>query len=417
MRYRRKCAQDLVSPEPAARPHEDSRSRQGLTTDGSVGGIRSVLSSNLFWLRTGLLCFAALLAGGCQTASYYSQAIHGQCQIGSRQRPIKKLLADATTSDRLKRQLALVLELRAFAAAQLGLPANGHYLKYADLERPFAVWNVYAAPEFSVEAKSWWYPVVGRLEYQGYFKEGRARRYAEKLAQRGYDVYVGGVQAYSTLGWFRDPVLNTFIYDSEPELAELLFHELAHQRVFAAGDTDFNEAFATAVAEEGVRRWLQSRTDPARYQAFLANQRLEEQRAQLALRARAELEKLYATAAAQAKALADANPKDSDSTDSKEELRQQKQRLLEKLRADCQSLEQHRDYRADPVDWRAVTLNNAFLNSVDTYYRFLPAFRRLLEQQQGDLAGFYQEVRALAKLKKEARHRRLEASAVCWTSP
>jgi predicted aminopeptidase len=136
------------------------------------------------------------------------------------------------------------------------------------LGRRYALWNVYAAPEFSLEAKSWWYPVVGRLKYRGYFSEARARRLAAQLAKKGYDVHVGGVAAYSTLGWFRDPVLNTFIDYDEADLAELIFHELTHQRVFIAGDTEFNEALATTVAEEGARRWLVSRHDRELVRAY-----------------------------------------------------------------------------------------------------------------------------------------------------
>lgn len=204
-------------------------------------------------LGLGLL-LGALLETGCQTAGYVSQVIRGQHQIWKRQEPIDTLLASEETSPALKHQLALVLQLRRFAEHELKLPANGHYLRYADLQRRFVVWNVYAAPEFSLTPKSWWYPVVGSLDYRGYFSEEKARAHAAELRARGFDTYVGGVTAYSTLGWFRDPVLNTFIHEPEADLADLLFHELAHQRLFIPGDTEFNEAFATAVAEEGTRR-------------------------------------------------------------------------------------------------------------------------------------------------------------------
>src|SRR6267142_5919651 len=169
---------------------------------------------------------------GCQTVGYYAQAISGQCQVWNRARSIEALLEDPVVTEPLKQRLRLVLEVRAFAEKELHLPANGHYLRYADRGRRFAVWNVHAAPEFSLTPKSWWYPVVGRLNYRGYFSEDRARRYAARLAKQGFDVYIGEVAAYSTLGWFRDPVLNTFIHQNETDLVELLFHELAHQRLF-----------------------------------------------------------------------------------------------------------------------------------------------------------------------------------------
>src|SRR5262249_41168412 len=153
-----------------------------------------------------------------------------------------------------------------------------------------------AAPELSVEPKRWWYPIVGRLKYRGYFSQAEAERYAKKLEGEGYDVFVGGVEAYSTLGWFRDPVLNTFIFDDETELAELLFHELAHQRVFARGDTDFNEAFATAVAEEGLRRWLQARNNAQALEKERTERERKEQFVKLVSKARENLQEIYGEA-------------------------------------------------------------------------------------------------------------------------
>ena len=252
--------------------------------------------------RPGVRCYVCLAAGlllvltGCHSLGYYSQAIRGHFQIVNRTRPIEDVLADPNAPAALKEKLQLVLKLRKFAEKELTLPANGHYLRYRDIGRRFAVWNVYAAPEFSLEAKTWWYPVVGGLKYQGYFAEDKAQRYAAKLEKKGYDVYIGGVQAYSTLGWFRDPVLNTFIHDSEAELADLLFHELAHQRLFVAGDTDFNEAFATAVAQEGVRRWLTTTNSRSALVEYEEELRRKEQFVALVSTARAELESLYAKA-------------------------------------------------------------------------------------------------------------------------
>ena len=170
----------------------------------------------------------------------------------------------------LKARFDLLDKLRAFAKNELKLPMDGHYQRYVDVHRPYVVWNVEAAPEFSMEAKTWWYPVVGRQEYRGYFSQSGATNCAERLKKGGFDVFVGGSQAYSTLGWFKDPVLNTFIFEPEPDLAEIIFHELGHQRVFARGDTDFNEAFATTVGQEGARRWLRARGDNASCEQYLA---------------------------------------------------------------------------------------------------------------------------------------------------
>src|SRR5438132_1661342 len=194
------------------------------------------------WVLAAALLLVVAAVCGCQTVSFYKQAIAGQYELFAHQQSIEKLTAAPATPSPLKEKLRFVQDLRVFAKQELMLPVDGHYRKYVDVHRPYVVWNVEAAPEFSLEPKSWWYPLVGRLDYRGYFSKKAAQKYADWLRHKDYDVYLGGVEAYSTLGWFKDPLLNTFIYDGEPELAELLFHELAHKRVFANGDTDFNEA-------------------------------------------------------------------------------------------------------------------------------------------------------------------------------
>ena len=180
-----------------------------------------------------IMAFVLIVFGlsGCETFRFYRQAIKGQYQLIAGQRPIDKLAANSNTEPRLRKQLQLVQELRGFAERELKLPVDNHYRKYVDVHRPYVVWNVEAAPEFSMEPKSWWYPLVGRLEYRGYFSERAAQRYGDTLRKKGYDVYIGGASAYSTLGWFKDPVLNTFVFDPESDLAETIFHELGHQRV------------------------------------------------------------------------------------------------------------------------------------------------------------------------------------------
>ena len=236
------------------------------------------------WVLAPALLLAVLAMSGCRTLSFYGQAIKGQYQIVAHQQKLQKVLADSQTPAPLKAKLELVQHLRAFAKQQLQLPVDGHYEKYADVHRPFVVWNVEAAPEFSLEPKSWWYPFVGSLDYRGYFSKEGAQKYGDWLQTRGYDVHVGGVTAYSTLGWFKDPVLNTFIFDPEPDLAETLFHELGHQRVFASGDTDFNEAFATTVGQEGARRWFRAKGDQAALEKYLAEVRRTTQFARLIAR-------------------------------------------------------------------------------------------------------------------------------------
>ncbi len=353
------------------------------------------------WLLATILVLAALALSGCQTLSYYGQAIKGHYQIVAQQNRIEKLLADPQTSALLRAKLQLVQGMRVFAARDLKLPVDGHYEKYADVQRRFVVWNVEAAPEFSLEARTWWYPFVGSLEYQGYFSERGAKRYAARLRKKGYDVCVGGVEAYSTLGWFRDPVLNTFIFNDEPDLAETIFHELAHQRVFASGDTDFNEAFATTVGQEGARRWLRAKGDQAGSERYEARVLRTRQFARLVAGTREQLQALYGdvrTAQGNLKATGKARATPPD------QLRRQKRQLLELLQEEYQNLKAEQwggDTEYD--DWFARELNNAKLNSVAAYYDLVPAFEHLLTQEGGDLERFYQAVRKLARHPKSKR--------------
>jgi predicted aminopeptidase len=341
---------------------------------------------------------------GCQSLSYYGQAIKGQYQVVAHRERVDKLLADPQTPARLKEKLDLVQRLRTFAAKDLRLPVDGQYEKYTDLHRPFAVWNVEAAPEFSLEPKSWWYPFVGSLDYRGYFSKQGARDYAARLEKKGYDVYVGGVTTYSTLGWFKDPILNTFIFESESDLAETIFHELGHARVFASGDTDFNEAFATTVGQEGARRWLRAKGDPTAYEHYLAELRRTEQFAKLIRTTRERLAALYGDerteeggfkAGKKPRALRD------------EQLRMDKQQLIERLRQEYSQRKMEWGGATDYDTWFAARINNAQLNSVAAYYDLVPGFERLLAQNGGDLEKFYDAAHRLAHEHKRERDRSL----------
>ena len=343
---------------------------------------------------------------GCQTLSYYGQAIKGQYQIVAHQTRIEKLLADPQTPAPLKAKLQLVQNLRSFAEKDLKLPVDGHYQKYTDVHRPFVVWNVEAAPEFSLEPKTWWYPLVGSLDYRGYFAEASARHYAARLEHKGYDVYVGGVEAYSTLGWFKDPVLNTFISNPESELAETIFHELGHQRVFASGDTDFNEAFATTVGQEGARRWLRAKGDQAALAKYLGELRRTAQFARLIATTRGRLEALYG----------DQRTPDGQIKASRkrgalapEQLRQRKQQILSQLQQEYALLKAQWGGNTDYDSWFAGPVNNAQLNSVADYYDLVPGFEHLLAQNGGDLEKFYQAADQLAGEPKAKREQRLRA--------
>jgi len=271
------------------------------------------------------------------------------------------------------------------------------------LHRPFVVWNVEAAREFSLEPKTWWYPMVGSLAYRGYFSKEGARRYAERFRKSGYDVFVGGVEAYSTLGWFKDPLLNTFIFNPDAELAETLFHELAHQQVFARGDTDFNEAFATTVGQEGARRWLRSKRSAADYAAYAAQLERTRQFVHLIMGARLKLEQLYGdTRDEDGKIKAAKKPPRSS-----EEMRRGKQQIMAQLQEDYKMVKAQWGGDGEYDDWFARPLNNAQLNSVAAYYDLVPAFERLLQINNGDLEKFYEAAEQLAKLSKKDRQQQL----------
>jgi predicted aminopeptidase len=351
-------------------------------------------------LRPALLLMTALLSG-CSTLGYYSQAIGGQLDILARTRPISELLADTPADDpqataaplapELKARLATVLKVRAFATEALALPDNGSYSVYADLGRPMVAWNVIATPEFSLTPREWCYPFAGCVPYRGYFARARAERFAAELRRERLDVRVAGVAAYSTLGWFRDPVLNTHLRHDDAELAALIFHELAHQIVYVPGDAVFNESFATTVEIEGLRRWLVAHGDPAAFESHHAARRRHAEFVALVLDTRAQLVAVYAA------------------PDGDEAKRAAKRRQFEALRADYAHLKERwgGDDRYD--HWFAQDLNNAHLVTVGLYHQHVPAFQALLAEVHEDLPAFYRAVRALSRLSESARQSRLAA--------
>jgi len=313
-----------------------------------------------------------LLASGCESMGYYASAIGGHFNVLLAAQPVDTWLADPATPLELKERLELARRIREFASRGLGLPENGSYSSYADLRRRYVVWNVYAAPVFSIEAKRECFPFTGCVSYRGFFSEQEARRYAERLRARGNDVYVGGVPAYSTLGWFDDPLLSTFIRYPEAQLARLLFHELAHQVAYARDDTTFNESFAVVVEEEGVRRWLEAEGRTADLAAFRGAQAKKREFAARIEAARTRLAAIYA---------ADA-PAD-------EKLRL-KAGEFARLRAQYGTI-----VPAEP--------NNAFLVSISVYTQLVPEFERLLAEKGGNLPEFYAEVRSLASMERSSR--------------
>lgn len=340
--------------------------------------------------RFSVMVLLAPLLGGCANLGYYWQSVGGQMEIWKKEQPIAMLLADPTLSPDLKHRLENVLRMREFASRELKLPDNGSYRKYADLKRSYVLWNVFVAPEFSVKPKEWCFVIAGCVNYRGYFSESVAQVFANNLRREGDDVFVAGIPAYSTLGWFDDPVLNTFIYFPETEVARLIFHELAHQAVYVKDDSMFNESFAGTVEEEGVSRWLVENGSVEQRAAFDAAQQRKRDFVQLVLKYRSRLDGLYRSAISDA------------------EKRESKRQIFSGLRQEYTQLKAAWGGFSGYDRWFAQDMNNAHLASVAAYTQLVPAFNRLLAGQDGNLARFYQEVKEIAKLPKAERLARLE---------
>jgi predicted aminopeptidase len=307
---------------------------------------------------------AMLLLTGCGI-SYYAQAARGQFAVMRARQPIERLVAAPATDGSLKAQLLRARRIRDFASTALGLPDNAAYRSYADIGRRYVVWNVVAAPEFSIEPRQWCFPIVGCIAYRGYFREQAARDFAAGLKEEGDDVFVGGVPAYSTLGRIADPLLSTVTGYDELDLAGLVFHELAHQLVWKPGDSAFNEAFATAVEEEGVARYAAVHADAATLAEWRIRRQMRVEVTALFIAARADLASLYRQRIAP------------------EAMRTRKAERIARLREDVRAIEQRHGRRSGYASWFDAGLNNAHLASVATYYDKVPHFERLLREGCG----------------------------------
>jgi predicted aminopeptidase len=340
-------------------------------------------------VRTLALMLLCAPASGC----YVIQAASGQWEVMRRSRPIEQVLADPQTPAATLRGLELTVAARSFAETELGLPDSRSYRKYADLGRPFVVWNVVATPEFSVEPRRWCFPVAGCVAYRGYFKESSARSHALKLSSRGDDVSVGGVPTYSTLGHLADPVFNAMLGWRDTRLVATIFHELAHEQLYVPGDSEFNEAFASVVEEEGLRRWLHALGRDADLESFEVAARREAQFAELLRQTRRQLKQLYDTE------LSDA------------EKRVEKQREFGRLQYRYELLRASWDGHPGYDGFFGRALNNAHLASVATYHDCVPGLRLELERA-GSMKRFYERAAELAALSGRERRK-----AVCKAAP
>ncbi|MEJ2515893.1 MAG: aminopeptidase [Gammaproteobacteria bacterium] len=343
-------------------------------------------------IRATCLVLSACLLAGCGGFAYYAQAVRGHLDLMSRRVPIGEVIADPQTPAAVRQRLEVARQARQFAVEELGLPDNGSYTRYVALERSAAVWNVFAAPRFSLEAKRWCFPVAGCVVYRGYFDEADARAYAAGLAEAGWDTWVGGATAYSTLGRFEDPVLSTMMAWGEVQLAATLFHELAHQRLYVEDDSAFNEAFATVVEQEGLRRWLAAPGRQEEAAAWRRRQAFISEFQALLDATRGRLAELYASG----------RPPEA--------MAAGKQAAFEQLEADYRQLRARWNWSGYDR-WFDAPLNNARLIPSATYRGLVPAFEALLSASGGDLPVFFQRCRELAELDQEVRGNRLRALA------
>ena len=337
-------------------------------------------------VKATLLVLLSIALVSCETVDYYSQAARGQLTIVFGREDIQQLLKEEQDlPDELVEKFAKVMDIREFAEIELGLPVGGNYSSYVDIEREHVVWNVFAAPEFSVDPVNWCYPIAGCVAYRGYFSEQSALSYSAKLGENGFDVYIGGVDAYSTLGWFEDSLLSTVLNRADYQLAGLLFHELAHQLVYLPGDTTFNESFATAVEREGVRRWLTKSNKDSNIDAALLDYDRQQQFVDLVTDYRDRFESLYQLEI------------------NVSSMRSQKLQLQQTLREEYAALKQQWQGYEGYDGWFSRSLNNAQLSTVASYNDLLPFFAVVFEQSNHNFSAFYAEVSRIADLPEQER--------------
>ena len=351
-------------------------------------------------MQRALLLLSVLLMAvgvtGCTTLSYYAQSLKGHAQIMTSRQSVGKLAKDPATPEALREKMAAAIAIRQFASDELALPDNNSYRSYVDIGRDAVTWAVFAAPEFSLTPKTWCFPVFGCVPYRGYFSNQAAIDAARALQQQGFDVYVSDITAYSTLGWSSDPLLSTMFAQDETYLASLVFHELAHQRLYVANDSEFNEAFAVAVETTGVRKWLRAKGDLAGLRRFEADRKRRADFVELVSQARVELQQVYMRHGSVA------------------------QRQAAKVAAIDSLRKRYRRMRdgqwggyARYDAWFAAPINNAKLAASAVYSEQVPAFMRLFDLCSADYPRFYASVRRIGSLEKGRRAQALKAANSC----
>lgn len=345
-------------------------------------------------VRRFFCCLGLVVVSGCSTVHYYGQLVKGHLAIIRAREPIDHVINDSQRDPRLRQQLTLALDARRFASAALYLPDNRSYRLYSDIDRPYVVWNVFATPELSLSPILHCFPVAGCVAYRGYYREADALAAAERQRAAGQDVYVAGVQAYSTLGWFADPILSSMLQWDEDRLAGVIFHELAHQKLYIRDDTVFNESFASFVEQQGLAQWraLQNRSDDD-----ATARRRQRQFVALIMASRQRLQDLYAGPL------------------SDQAKREAKAAEFERLREEYDALvAQHWQGVSLYAQWMDTPFNNAKLLPFGLYDQWVPAFAALFRQVGGNWPAFYARARRLGELSNDQRQARLQAMAKDW---
>lgn len=352
--------------------------------------------------QTSCKCIALIavisLLSGCTAVSYYSQIVSGHMRIVMGKRPVAEIVSDESVNDSIKHRIQVAETARQFAIEQLGLPDNKSYTSFYDTGKNYVTWNVVAAEEFSFNARTWCFPIAGCVSYRGYYAEEDAQSYAEELAGEGLDVAVNGATAYSTLGWFKDPLLNTMLARSEPAIASLLFHELAHQQLYVGDDSKFNESFASFVEKEGLKLWQKNQQQNGSQTKFTsmteelaARQQRQTDFIALLRGTRDDLEELYELSI------------ESD------EMRKRKKARFDQLLTEYEALKASWGGYTGYDGWFARDLNNARLVSVATYNDYIPAFAVLFEESGSSFENFYIAAKELSELPSDQRTKEMES--------
>ena len=347
--------------------------------------------------RLVLALMALAFLNGCSNFGYYTQAVFGQMELLSARRGLADVVSDKSVSEKVKARIQLAQEILKFAEEEIGLPVDSTFNTYADIGRPYVVWNVFVAKPYSIKLKTFCFPVAGCVGYKGFFDRQDARKFSEEMQKSGFDTFMGGVAAYSSLGWFSDPLLNTFIHRSDEGLAALIFHELAHKIMYVKDDTEFNESFATTVERYALQKWLGSRDQNLVYDKYVGGQERQAEVIGLILQVREKLTLLY-----EEKSYGEAGYKQKHDDKSSHLIAVNKADALALLRKDYQVL---RDAWVEGNEfefWMKNDINNAKLGAIGAYQGWVSNLTHLLERSE-NFDAFIFRAKALGKLTPSAR--------------